>query len=171
MSPSAFECAPALEEGPLQHYLTRVRPAFDAAQESAARLAGLLITAELAASRHVLDMDSRTVGVGRLAEARATIAEAAPPARAAHFHHHLGSAVEALEAAWRASDAKRAGLLSAGDPLPPLQAAWREITFASRAMPGFETVDFRNSCCAVHRMKSGPNIRGENDVRLFHLDS
>jgi hypothetical protein len=155
----------------LRRYLQRVRPAFDAAQESAARLAGLLITAEMRQSRHVLDLGSRTAGLQCLADARASLSEAAVPERAAHFHHHLSQAVALLDGAWRATEDQRAGLVAAGDPLPQLQAAWEEIKFASRAMPGFETVDFRNSCCAMHRNKSGPADKGEEDVGLFDLDT
>lgn len=143
--------AALLEIDPLRHYLGRAKPAFEAAQESAARLAGLLVTAEMQRSRHALDWESRGAGRQRLAEAQAALAELAVPERAAHFHHHLGEAAVLLDIAWRAAQDQKAGLVAAADPLPPLRAAWQQIRFASRAMPGFETVDFRNSCCAMHR--------------------
>lgn len=154
-----------------RRYVLAAQPAFEAAQEAATRLAGLLITAELGRSRHLLDLPSREAAYARLAEAREHHARLVPSGLALHFHHHLSRAIERLEAAFTAADAERAGRLGAPDPLPPLRAAWADMEAASRSLPGFETIDFKRSCCAMHRQEPTTTDLGGTHVGLFDLDS
>jgi len=150
-------------------YVLAAQPVFDALHEVATRLAGLLMSAEMLKSRHVLDAESREAARERLIEAKADHARLRAPELAAHFHHHLTAALEKLGTALDALDGRLSGLLSAADPLPPLRSAWKDIEAASRAMPGFETVDFQQSCCALHGNLLRTN--GGMDGRVFNLDT
>lgn len=149
-------------------YVAAAQPVFDAVHETSTRLAGLLMAFEMLKSRHALDAESRIAARARFEDARAGIDRLAPPLAAEHFHHHLAGAVAKLEVCLEALESKLAGLISSPDPLPPLRAAWRDIEAASLAMPGFETVDFQQSCCALHIKL--PN-RGGQYGRIFNLDS
>ena len=150
-------------------YMRAAAPVFDALHEVATRLAGLLMSAGLMKNRHVLDVESRSVARERLGEAKDGYARLDPPPLAFHFHHHLTGAVEKLASALETLDDKLSGLVSAGDPLPPLRSAWQDIEAASRILPGFETVDFQQSCCALHT--GFLNKRGGRHGRLFNLDT
>lgn len=153
----------------IRAYVLAAQLVFDALHEVSTRLAGLLMSAEMLKSRHVLDVESREVVRERLAEARADHARLKAPDLAAHFHHHLTAALEKLGTALGALDARLSGLVSAVDPLPPLRSAWKDIEAASRAMPGFETVDFQQSCCALHGnlLRTNGGVNG----RVFNLDA
>ncbi len=153
----------------VQDYISRAVPAFHAAREAAARLAGLLLTAELAASRHRLDHPSRESGLAALGEARDRLSGPVPET-CAHFHHHLTQALTLLMQSWQAAESRRAGLFAAADALPPLQSAWTEMRHAARLLPGFQTVDFATACCALHGAPDRPASKGGNDARLFDLD-
>lgn len=131
----------------LERYLVAAHPAFEAAQESASRLAALLITSALKGSRHELDRPGRASGLEATEAARDL---PAPPPAAAHFHHHLTRGTAHLRQAWTQAEAMRVGLVAA-DPLPALKSAWEELRHASHALPGFQIVDFSLSCCALHR--------------------
>lgn len=149
-------------------YVTEAQRVFDALHEVATRLAGLLMSLEMLKSRHVLDVESRLAARARLESAQAAYRRLRPPAVAAHFHHHLTDALGKLTASLDHIDGRLAGLVSAGDPLPSLRSAWRDMEAASRAMPGFETVDFQQSCCALHIK---PANSGGRHGRIFNLDS
>ncbi|MDX3977410.1 hypothetical protein [Shinella sp.] len=151
-----------------RRYVSDAQPVFDALHEVATRLAGLLMSLEMLKSRHVLDIESRLAARTRLDRADAERRRLRPPAVAAHFHHHLTDAARKLAISLDAIDDRLAGLISAGDPLPPLRSAWRDIEAASHAIPGFETVDFQQSCCAMHRT---PDNSGGRNGRVFDLDS
>jgi len=139
------------EERAALDYMAAAKPCFLSLQETMARLAGLLMTAELKASRSVLDTQSFAEAEVQLSQALERFGALAPDDKCRHFHHHLSKSVSHLSEAMTAAETQRAGLVGARDPLLPLQAAWRELTHASRALPGFETVDFRNSCCSLRQ--------------------
>lgn len=134
----------------MQSYVTQMLPCFNRLQESAARLAGLLVEAELMGNKAALDGGSRELGLKALREAADILDASGSVVEHAHFQHHLRLARERLQTAWTSYEARRQGVLVIHDPLPALQAAWREMQAASRILPGFETVDFRNACCAMH---------------------
>ena len=139
------------EERATLAYVAAAKPCFLSLQETMARLAGLLMTAELKASRHVLETQSLAEAEVQLSRALERFGALAPDDKCRHFHHHLSKSVSHLGEAMTAAEKQRAGLVGARDPLPALQAAWRELVHASRALPGFETIDFRKSCCSLHQ--------------------
>jgi hypothetical protein len=71
------------------------------------------------------------------------------PLAEAH-HSHLLSALGHLEATFAFIEQRRLPCSDARDPLPALQSSWRELLAASKALPGFDTVDVSDSCCARH---------------------
>ena len=141
---------PFPENDRLRVYTDAMLPCFERTQESAARLAGLLVEAELVGHTSRFDSESLHLGLMARDEAVCLLANVDVSKADAHFHHHASLALERLCQAWAALEDRRQGLIAALDPLPMLQAAWREMQAASRILPGFDTVDFRNSCCAMH---------------------
>ena len=139
-----------LQDDRLRAYRDAMQPCFDRIQESAARLAGLLVEAELVNPKARFDGESRELGLRARDQAHALLAGANSSRSDAHFHHHLTLALDRLTQAWAALEDRRKGLIAAPDPLPALRACWTEMQAASRILPGFDTVDFRHSCCALH---------------------
>jgi len=139
------------ENDRLRDYADAMVPCFERTQESAARLAGLLVEAEIVGHKSRFDNEALLLGLKARDEAVCLLASVDANKADAHFHHHASLALERLCQAWAALEDRRQGLIAALDPLPMLQAAWREMQAASRILPGFDTVDFGNSCCAMHR--------------------
>ncbi|GGO76331.1 hypothetical protein GCM10011348_03280 [Marinobacterium nitratireducens] len=138
------------ENDRLRAYAEAMVPCFERTQESAARLAGLLVEAEIVGNNCRFDNESLHLGLKARDQAVCLLASVDASKADAHFHHHASLALERLCQAWAALEDRRQGLIAALDPLPMLQAAWREMQAASRTLPGFDTVDFSNSCCAMH---------------------
>lgn len=151
---SSFSTVPDDEK--MQIYVNAMLPCFEKIQESAARLAGLLVEDELVGRSTNFDNESRLIGLRARDEAQSLLGGADFRKGDAHFHHHLELAMQRLIQAWSALENQRQGLVAARDPLPALKAAWTEIQAASRILPGFDTVDFRNSCCAMHQRLNTP---------------
>ena len=87
-----------------------------------------------------------------LASAGDGIRAAPPTARATHHHRHLLDAVEALRVALRRAqeDMHLHGMERERiEPvLAPLNAAYRHLSWAAKALPGFEVLSFDQACCA-----------------------
>lgn len=152
----SYPQTPLPENDRLRVYTDAMVPCFERTQESAARLAGLLVEAELVGRNSRFDNESFHLGQNARYEAVCLLASVDVSKANAHFHHHASLALERLCQAWAALEDRRQGLVAAPDPLPMLQAAWREMQAASRILPGFDTVDFRNSCCALHHQIAAP---------------
>lgn len=144
------------ENDRLRVYANAMVPCFERTQESAARLAGLLVEAEIVGRNSRFDNESLLLGLKARDEAVCLLASIDTRQADAHFHHHASLALQRLCQAWAALEDRRQGMMAAPDPLPMLQAAWREMQAASRILPGFDTVDFRNSCCAMHHHIAAP---------------
>lgn len=75
------------------------------------------------------------------------------PASAAHHHHHLLQASEATRWAFVAAQQCAAPEASEGERetlVRALQTASEHLRTTARLLPGFETVDFGQACCAIH---------------------
>jgi hypothetical protein len=107
-----------------------------------------------AAGAKTVTQDHPLFGTARSTLGRASdgILAAQPSARASHHHRHLLGAVEALGIALKRAqeDMHLHGMERERiDPvLEPLQAAYRHLTFAAKALPGFEILSFDQACCA-----------------------
>jgi hypothetical protein len=132
-------------------YVAAAQACFTSLQECAARLAGLLMSTEIKHTRHALDTQSLNEAEKCIADATERFATLVPTEKCLHFHYHLSESLELLAFTVVSVFEKRAGSATGLDPLPVLQKAWAELTHASRALPGFETVDFRQSCCSIHK--------------------
>ncbi|MFB2552047.1 hypothetical protein [Ensifer soli] len=89
-----------------------------------------------------------------MADARRHLRAASPPDNAAHHHRHLSRAAAALERAIAQAFAcmsMRGGRDEQDRLSTLLRAASDELQRAGRIVPGFETVDLREACCAWHR--------------------
>lgn len=149
-------------------YATAAQPAFEAGRDAAFRLAGLLIAATMG-SRHMLDLPLRAAALESLQSAGDLFSSLVPTPRVEHFHFHLQRGLDDLRMAFAATDAELAGKAGA-DPFAVLRAAWSHMEAASRALPGFETVDFKQSCCAWHQARLAENQGGFNGG-LLDMDS
>jgi hypothetical protein len=76
-----------------------------------------------------------------------------PPGEARHHFHHLAATGEAIERALAAAHAcltMRAGEADRDDLMRALRTATEHLRASTRLLPGFELVDLRQACCAVH---------------------
>lgn len=131
-------------------YAAGAQRVFQQLQDAASRLAAVLLAMSFERSRAALDHAARLAAVAQIAEGRDLLLGLTSTQRTAHFHRHMKGGLDHLTQTARAIDGTLSGHSAALDPLPLLQAAWKELEAASRCLPGFEVVDFSHSCCANH---------------------
>ena len=133
-------------------YVVACQPLHGRLRDVAIQLGGLSLIAMLP-RRDGFDGEAPLrAAADALAGIRAEVLDLAVPPPAAHHHRHMAAALAAL--------ARVAALLGRGpgsggeDVRREISAALRagtdHIRHAANAMPGFETVDLRHSCCAAH---------------------
>lgn len=150
MNAMTADATTALDERTLA-YIGRAQDCFTFAQDAASRVAGLLVLLEVTGgSRLTLDHGARANAKELMEHAEAQFGSLRPTEQSGHFHHHLGQGLRLVRQTLDEIDRKLDGLIAARDPLPILQQAWAELRSASRLLPGFEVVDFTQSCCALH---------------------
>jgi hypothetical protein len=137
-------------------YIVEARAIFEALRNAAAQLAGLLVLASIGARERVLDEPILAQADSAYREAEDKLRLTAAPPAAAHHHHHLSLASERIREALRIA---RHGSLrlnegSLDQAHRMLRAGWREMLSASKALPGFQVVDFTRSCCGAHRVRA-----------------
>lgn len=132
-------------------YAISAQACFEKFHGAANRLAGLLVLLAIAKSRLVLDVEILAAAADLIKAGNDEFRALRFTPRSQHFHRHLANAGNLLRVAIEHIERTLAGSASARDPLVPLQAAWSELKDASRCLPGFEVVDFRHSCCALHK--------------------
>jgi hypothetical protein len=142
-------------DGRTAAYVLETRATFEALRNAAGHLAGLLVLAAIGARERVLDEPILAQAESAYREAEDKLRLTAPPPAGVHHHHHLSLASERIGEALRVA---RRGSLRLNDASLDrahrvLRAGWREMLFASRALPGFQVVDFAQSCCAAHRAR------------------
>ncbi|MBX4901262.1 hypothetical protein [Rhizobium bangladeshense] len=131
-------------------YAISAHTCFEKFHGAANRLAGLLVLLAIAKSRLVLDVQVQAAAARLIKAGNEEFRALRSTPRSQHFHSHLANAGNLLRVAMEHVERTLAGSASARDPLVPLQAAWSELRNASKCLPGFEVVDFRHSCCALH---------------------
>jgi hypothetical protein len=133
---------------PLARYMCEAEPLHDLLRRGLIQLSGFLLKRTIARSRAVVDCEPLEAARERIREAADGLSSLRAPKGAAHHRGHLMATLAALESALAAA-------LSTtdqdGDALFHfVQEAERHLRAVGRTTPGFETVDFRQACCAMH---------------------
>ena len=133
---------------PLARYMCDAEPLHDCLRRGLIQLSGFLLKRTIAGPRAIVDYEPLEVARERIREAAEGLNSLRAPNGAAHHRSHLGAALAALESALAAA-------LSTtdrdGDALFHfVEEAERHLRAVARTAPGFETVDLRQACCAMH---------------------
>ena len=145
------EIADALDDRTIR-YVLETRPHFEELRQAVGQVAGMLVLA--AAGAKSVTQDHPLFASAREALRRAAdgIRSAQPGARATHHHRHLLHAAESLGLALKkAQETMHLHGIEREHVEPvldPLQAAYRHLTWAASALPGFEILSFDQACCA-----------------------
>lgn len=129
-------------------YVLDAKPVYEVLRGEMVQLAALLLTQLTACERRIVDPACVEISRPSLAEAFEKLRGLRAPASAAHHRWHLEAAAQALERAERAA-LSRAGV-DRDTLFPSLEDAEAHLRAASKTLPGFERVDFRQACCAAH---------------------
>ncbi len=143
---------------PLARYICEAQPLHDLLRRALIQLSGFLLKRTIASRQTVVDYETLEAALERIREAAEGLSTLCAPAGAGHHRSHLIGALSALEGALAAA-------LSTtdrdGDALFHfIEEAERHLRVVGRSLPGFETVDFRQACCAMH------GVRGPFEARL-----
>jgi hypothetical protein len=132
---------------PLARYVSEAQPLHDLLRRGLIQLSGFLLKRTIAGSRAIVDYEPVEGARGQIREAAERLRRLRAPTGAAHHQGHLVAALAALESG------VAAGLSTTdrdGDALFRfVQEAERHLRAVGRATPGFETVDFKQACCAM----------------------
>lgn len=134
-------------------YVLAARDLFDGLRRASSQLAGLLVLSAIG-SRGAQGNPMLEMAIAAHAQAAEGLRGLTPTARAAHHHHHLRLAAEALGEALTTTRHSLKLTATVTDAIQArLRQALEDLRWASRALPGFELVNFAQGCCAMH---SGP---------------
>jgi hypothetical protein len=132
---------------PLARYVSEAQPLHDLLRRGLIQLSGFLLKRTIAGSRAIVDYEPVEGARGQIREAAERLRRLRAPTGAAHHQGHLVAALAALESG------VAAGLSTTdrdGDALFRfVQESERHLRAVGRATPGFETVDFKQACCAM----------------------
>jgi hypothetical protein len=142
---------------PVARYMCEAEPLHDLLRRGLIQLSGFLLKRTVAGSRAIVNYEPVEGARGSICEAADRLRSVRAPTGAIHHRGHLVAALVALEGALAAA-------LSTtdkdGDALFHfLQEAERHLRAVGRATPGFETVDFRQACCAMHDVRASFEAR------------
>jgi hypothetical protein len=133
---------------PLARYMYEAEPVHDLLRRGLIQLSGVLLKRTIAGRRAIVDYEPVEAARERIREAAEGLMILGAPTRAAHHRSHLAAALAALE------NALAAALSTTdqdGDALFHfVEEAERHLRAVGRTTQGFETVDFRQACCAMH---------------------
>lgn len=154
--PAAFDAVTLAAEvdDRCRAYIADVRQDFQDIRHALAQLAGLLLLEQMGgAGASVVDHPMLVAAREEVALASDNLKSRRPPPAARHHHHHLLRAAGLVCAVveWAPARLRRDGKEAATRLAAALRTAWDELRHAENALPGFETVNFGQSCCAMHR--------------------
>lgn len=133
-------------------YIEAAESCFEDLRQVAAQLAGLLLLAASGARSAGPHHPMLAVAADLFDAARAATLRLTPRSPLAKHHHlHLRAASALLTEALGKLRVSRLDRESVTAPTQRLADAWQELGHASRALPGFDLVDFSQACCAEHR--------------------
>ena len=138
---------------PLARYISEAGSPHDLLRRGLIQLSGFLLKRTIADRRAIVDYEPVEAARHRIREAAEGLRNLRAPTRAAHHRGHLAAALVAIESALAAA-------LSTTDPdgdalFHFVQESERHLRAVGRATPGFEAVDFRQACCAMHGVGAG----------------
>lgn len=135
------------QPNPLPRYVLEAKPHYDALRQALIQLSGFLLK-QTVSRLSVADFSPVESARLHLQDAANGLRSLRAPTTAAHQRLHFDCAAAALGQALAAalSTADRDG----DNLFHFLQEAERHLRAAGRATPGFEAVDFRQACCAMH---------------------
>lgn len=142
---------------PLARYMCEAQPLHDLLRRGLIQLSGFLLKRAIGGCTAIVDYEPLAAARERIREAAEGLNGLRAPSGAAHHSSHMAGALAALESALSAalSTADRDG-----DALFHfVEEAERHLRAVGRAMPGFEAVDFRQACCAMHAGAAGFEAR------------
>jgi hypothetical protein len=137
---------------PLARYVSEAQPLHDLLRRGLLQLSGFLLKRTIAGSRAIVDYEPIEGAREQIREAAEGLRSLRAPTGADHHRGHLLAALVALESALAAALSKTD---EDGDALFHfVQEAERHLRTVGHATPGFETVDFKQACCAMHDVRA-----------------
>jgi hypothetical protein len=131
-------------------YILKARGPFEGLRRASSQLAGSLVLAAIG-SRTTQGNPMLEMAITAPAEAADGLRALTPTARGAHHHLHLCRAAARLGEALTTARHSRLIDETVTDRICGLvKQALEELRWASRALPGFELVNFSQGCCAMH---------------------
>lgn len=132
---------------PLARYISEAQPLHDLLRRGLIQLSGFLLKRTIAGPRAIVDYEPIEATCERIREAAEGLRSLRAPTSAVHHRGHLVAALVALESAVAAA-------LSTTDRdgnalFHFVQESERHLRAVGRVTPGFETVDFKQACCAM----------------------
>ena len=136
-------------------YILRAREAFESLRRGASQLAGLLVLVAIG-SRTAQGNPMLEMAIAAQAHAADSLKALMPTVQGAHHHRHLCAAADGLGAALQIARHSLQLDDATSDRINGLMKhALDDLRWASRALPGFELVNFSQGCCAMHRSLPG----------------
>jgi hypothetical protein len=137
---------------PLARYVSEAQPLHDLLRRGLLQLSGFLLKRTIAGSRAIVDYEPIEGAREQIREAAEGLRSLRAPTDAVHHRGHLEAALVAIESALAAA-------LSTTDPNGDalfhfVQESERHLRAVGRATPGFEAVDFKLACCAMHDVRA-----------------
>ena len=133
---------------PLARYISEAQPLHNLLRRGLIQLSGFLLKRTIAGPRAIVDYEPVEAARERIHEAAEGLRSLRAPSGAVHHRSHLHAALVALESALSAAQSKTD---ENGDALFHfVQESERHLRAVGRATPGFEAVDFKQACCAMH---------------------
>lgn len=145
----------ALDDKAGRYLLDAKRP-FEDLRQVVSLLAAILLAAHTGIARKGLRHPLLDQARDLFGECRDRVNGLTPGPQTGHHHLHLTQALKAASAALDALE--RSALGGDKSALELVKRAWRELTHAGNALPGFETVDLSQSCCAEHAKLRRPLV-------------
>lgn len=132
-------------------YIEAAEACFEDLRQAIAQMAGLLLLAASGSRSAGPHHPMVAMAAERLAAAREATFRLEPRGpRPRHHHQHLVAASDALVDVLTSLRTAPLGHDGTALPSKQLASAWEELGAASRALPGFDLVDFGQACCAQH---------------------
>ena len=137
---------------PLARYVSEAAPLHDLLRRGLIQLSGFLLKRTIAGQGGFVNYEPVEAAGQHICEAADSLRSVRAPAGAIHHWGHLVAALGALENALTAALSKTD---KRGDAMFHfVEEAERHLRAVGQSTPGFETVDFKQACCAMHDVRA-----------------